>query len=82
MKKETDTEDEVTERREVIVSQLILAGSNRARSGIPGFDELTKGGLIRNRAYLTAGSAGTGKTIFSTQFIHNGAVKYGETGCT
>jgi len=80
VKEETETEGEVTKRREGIVSQVILASSNRARSGIPGFDELTKGGLIRNRAYLTAGSAGTGKTIFSTQFIHNGAVKYGENG--
>ena len=79
-KKEMSAEDEMAETSEEAVSQVVRRGTNRARSGIPGFDELTKGGLIRNRAYLTAGSAGTGKTIFSMQFIHNGVVKYGENG--
>jgi len=79
-KKEMSAEDEMAETSEEAVSQVVRRGTNRARSGIPGFDELTKGGLIRNRAYLTAGSAGTGKTIFSMQFIHSGAVKYRENG--
>ncbi len=78
--KEMSSEDGVVAKKEEVVSQVVRGGINRARSGIPGFDELTKGGLIRNRAYLIAGSAGTGKTIFSMQFIHNGAVKYGENG--
>ena len=72
--------DGVAEKNKEAVSQVIRVGANRARSGIPGFDELTNGGLIRNRAYLAAGSAGTGKTIFSMQFIHSGIVKYGENG--
>jgi len=74
------TEDDVAEKREEAVSQVVSAGTKRARSGIPGFDELTNGGLIRNRAYLVAGSAGTGKTSFSMQFIYSGAAKYGENG--
>jgi len=72
--------DEKAVKREESVSQTVRGGTNRARSGILGFDELTNGGLIRNRAYLIAGSAGTGKTIFSMQFIHGGAVRYGENG--
>jgi len=52
----------------------------RVKSGIPGFDELVRGGLPRNRVYLVSGSAGAGKTIFSVQFLSNGALKYGENG--
>ncbi len=52
----------------------------RAKSGIPGFDELVMGGLMRNRVYLVSGPAGAGKTILSLQFLYNGAVKYGENG--
>jgi len=80
VKKEMSTGDDVAEKREQTVSQVARGGTDRARSGIPGFDELTKGGLIRNKAYLIAGAAGTGKTIFSMQFIHSGAVKYRENG--
>ena len=80
VKKQMSAEDKMAETSEEAVSQVVRRGTNRARSGITGFDELTNGGLIRNRAYLTAGSAGTGKTIFSIQFIHSGAVKYGERG--
>ena len=44
----------------------------RIPSGIPGFDQIVGGGLIRDRVYLLAGPAGAGKTIFSTQFLYNG----------
>jgi len=72
--------DDLAGKREEAASQIQGRRTDRARSGIPGFDELTNGGLIRNRAYLIAGSAGAGKTIFSMQFIHTGAAKYGENG--
>ncbi|OLE91327.1 MAG: hypothetical protein AUF79_05225 [Crenarchaeota archaeon 13_1_20CM_2_51_8] len=49
-------------------------------SGIPGFDQIVGGGLIRDRVYLLAGPAGAGKTIFSTQFLYNGISKYNENG--
>src|SRR6266581_3635491 len=47
----------------------------RIPSGIPGFDQIVGGGLIRDRVYLLGGPAGAGKTIFSTQFLYNGISK-------
>src|SRR5216684_6182052 len=52
----------------------------RVQSGIPGFDQIVGGGLIRDRVYLLAGPAGAGKTIFSSQFIYNGLTRFGENG--
>src|SRR5881397_2797566 len=52
----------------------------RVQSGIPGFDQIVGGGLIRDRVYLLAGPAGAGKTIFSSQFIYNGLRQFNENG--
>ncbi|NOY11880.1 MAG: circadian clock protein KaiC [Archaeoglobi archaeon] len=52
----------------------------RCPTGIPGFDELCDGGLIRDRSYLIAGPSGSGKTIFAMQFLYNGAKEYNEPG--
>jgi KaiC/GvpD/RAD55 family RecA-like ATPase len=51
----------------------------RAKTGNKGFDELVGGGLPRGRTILLAGGSGTGKTIFATQFLYNGA-QMGEPG--
>jgi len=50
----------------------------RIPSGIPGLDPLMEGGLIKGSTTLVSGSAGTGKTIFCTQFLLEG-LKKGET---
>jgi KaiC/GvpD/RAD55 family RecA-like ATPase len=52
---------------------------NRVKTNIPGFDELIEGGFPEGRSFLVSGGTGTGKTIFATQFLINGA-KMGETG--
>ncbi|MCD6239900.1 AAA family ATPase [Candidatus Bathyarchaeota archaeon] len=52
----------------------------RVKSGIPGLDELIEGGFLKGDIILLAGGTGAGKTVFSTQFIYNGAVQYGEKG--
>jgi KaiC/GvpD/RAD55 family RecA-like ATPase len=52
---------------------------NRLKTNIPGFDELIEGGLPEGRSFLVTGGTGTGKTIFATQFLINGA-KIGEPG--
>jgi len=52
---------------------------NRVKTGIFGFDELIEGGLPEGRAFLISGGAGTGKTIFATAFLVNGALA-GEPG--
>ncbi len=52
----------------------------RAPTGIPGFDELCEGGLLRDRSYLVSGPSGSGKTIFAMQFLVNGIELYNEPG--
>lgn len=49
-------------------------------TGINGLDEITEGGLPKGRPTLICGDAGTGKTLFSVEFIVNGATKYNEPG--
>jgi len=49
-------------------------------SGVTGLDELIEGGFLRGDTILLAGGTGSGKTIFSSQFIYNGAIRYGERG--
>lgn len=49
-------------------------------TGIKGFDSLVKGGFTAGDNIVVAGTPGTGKTIFSSQFIHNGIKIYGDPG--
>jgi circadian clock protein KaiC len=49
-------------------------------TGIPGFDLIAEGGLPRGRATLVAGTAGSAKTVFATQFLAAGILEHGETG--
>jgi len=49
-------------------------------TGIRGFDEITAGGLPKGRPTLVAGSAGSGKTLFSMEFLVRGAFEHGEPG--
>ncbi len=53
---------------------------NRVPTGITGLDELIESGLPEGRSLLLSGACGTGKTIFSMQYIYQGAKKYGEPG--
>ena len=48
-------------------------------TGIPGFDLIALGGLAKGRTTLVTGTAGSGKTIFATQFLAEG-IKVGEPG--
>ena len=54
--------------------------SERIPTGIAGLDTLIEGGFPRGDVILIAGGSGSGKTIFSTHFIYNGAAQYGEKG--
>jgi circadian clock protein KaiC len=56
------------------------AASRKAPTGIAGFDEISGGGLPRGRTTLLVGGPGSGKTIFSLQFLVNGARYYKEPG--
>jgi len=44
----------------------------RLSSGVPGFDSLVEGGLLRDRLYVVSGPPGSGKTTFCSQFITQG----------
>jgi circadian clock protein KaiC len=48
-----------------------------ARTGIPGLDDVLKGGLARGRLYLVEGVPGAGKTTLAMQFLLEG-VRRGE----
>jgi len=52
----------------------------RTKTGIPGIDELTNGGIPKGSNVLISGGPGTGKTILATQYLYNGALQYGEPG--
>src|SRR5215471_13582089 len=51
----------------------------KSATGILGFDEITGGGLPQGRPTLVCGGPGCGKTLFSLQFLINGAT-LGEPG--
>jgi circadian clock protein KaiC len=52
----------------------------KSPTGIRGLDEITEGGLPKGRPTLVCGSAGSGKTLLSMQFLAKGATQYGEPG--
>jgi len=52
----------------------------RVKSGVEGLDRLIDGGFLRGDVILLAGNTGSGKTIFSVEFICNGATQHGEPG--
>jgi len=49
-------------------------------TGIAGFDQITEGGLPRNRTTLITGSPGSGKTLWGIDFVVAGAIQYNEPG--
>ena len=49
-------------------------------TGIKGFDEITEGGIPRNRITLLSGGTGTGKTLLGVDFLIHGASHYNEPG--
>lgn len=54
--------------------------THKCPTGIKGFDQITEGGLPKNRTTLISGSAGSGKTLWGITFIVNGAIHYNEPG--
>ncbi|ASJ15811.1 KaiC domain-containing protein [Thermococcus chitonophagus] len=53
--------------------------TRRVKTGIPGMDEILHGGIPERNVVLLSGGPGTGKTIFSQQFLWNG-LQMGEPG--
>ncbi|HEX8406844.1 MAG TPA: ATPase domain-containing protein [Duganella sp.] len=53
--------------------------TQRLSTGVPGLDDILRGGLTAERIYLVEGSPGTGKTTLGLQFLLEGLAK-GEAG--
>ena len=53
---------------------------HKCPTGIKGFDEVTEGGLPKNRTTLFSGGTGTGKTLLGINFVINGALNFNEPG--
>ena len=49
-------------------------------TGIEGFDDICHGGLPIGRSTLISGTSGTGKTVFSLNFLCNGIRQFNENG--
>ena len=47
-------------------------------TGIEGFDDVCRGGLPVSRSTLVSGTSGTGKTVFSLQYLHHGICNFDE----
>ncbi len=52
----------------------------KSPTGIKGFDEITEGGLPKNRTTLVSGNAGSGKTLMGIDFLIKGATDFNEPG--
>ena len=65
-----------TEKKISFKDNLLL----KSPTGIKGFDEITEGGLPKNRTTLISGNAGSGKTLFGIDFLIKGATDYNEPG--
>lgn len=53
---------------------------DRVATGISILDAVIEGGIEKNSVTFVAGSAGSGKSIFSAEFIYNGITKYNQAG--
>lgn len=57
-----------------------VRGIDRLEVGIPGFDLVARGGIPAGRSTLVAGTAGSGKTLLSIQYLVCGIERYGQGG--
>ena len=53
---------------------------HKCPTGIQGFDQITNGGLPRNRITLIGGGTGSGKTLLGLDFIIHGVTHFDEPG--
>ena len=71
----------MSEQEKSVESEKTLQqGVDKIRSMIEGFDDISHGGLPVSRSTLVSGTSGTGKTLFSLQFLYNGISYFDEPG--
>ncbi len=61
-------------------SLSMIGGVEKMPTGIRGFDAVLEGGVPKGRALLITGSTGTGKTVFTNEFLYRGITEYNENG--
>ena len=61
-------------------SLTVIGGVEKIPTGIRGFDEVLEGGVPKGRTLLITGSTGTGKTVFTNEFLYRGITDYNENG--
>src|SRR6476646_8772620 len=57
-----------------------MAEGDLIRTGIPGLDDVFRGGIPRGNVTLVEGAAGTGKTLLGVEFIYRGITQFNEPG--
>lgn len=60
--------------------RLVAEPLLKCRTGIRGLDQITDGGLPKNRSTLICGGPGAGKTLMGIEFLARGARDFGEPG--
>ncbi|MBU1111549.1 MAG: ATPase domain-containing protein [archaeon] len=63
------------EKKSSIKKDVNKNSPERYTTGVPGVDTLLNGGIINHSAVLLTGAPGTGKTIFTLQYLIEGAKK-------
>jgi circadian clock protein KaiC len=62
------------------IGRTALSALEKTPTGIPGFDEISEGGLPKGRTAIVCGGAGCGKTMFGIEFLVRGALEFNEPG--
>jgi KaiC/GvpD/RAD55 family RecA-like ATPase len=76
---ENFSEEQIPKVEKKDLDETKISKPTRISTGIPGLDDILQGGFVPHSTVLISGEAGTGKTIFCTQFIWN-ALCMGENG--
>jgi len=63
-----------------MLTTLDIQAPIKMPTGIEGFEHLAMGGLPMGRTTLLVGTSGSGKTIFSAEFLYRGITQYDRTG--
>jgi circadian clock protein KaiC len=62
------------------MARVTVQEIDKLPTGIPGFDQISNGGLPKNRTTLVAGTAGSGKTVLALQFLLAGVRDFDQSG--
>ena len=52
----------------------------KLKTGIPGLDQISRGGLPKGRSTLVSGTAGSAKTVLAAQFLSQGIMTFKQAG--